>query len=182
MLLALALLLPLAGCAAPSTTPQPDVAPAAAPPPVDAAPTQPLAFEGMMPAYAEACGWTPVVGQCADAPPTADFSKAIYEPALNGTPAAARVTFTWEAASPANTQMTGFIQDRSDQGVVDLAYLTGASPLTLEVKDLHLKGKLSFVLAGPLENTPDGPGGAAASESPADQPWKLAGNVTLAPR
>lgn len=141
----------------------------------------PIAFDGVTPAYAEPCAFAIVGGTCGDLPPTADFSKVRVEPKLNGTPKSLRVTITWTAASPAESQMTIFAGSHSGNQYGSGWGATGPSPLSLNVPDLALKPgyQLYVGLAGPWAGEYTPAGGASASANPMDQPWKLAGEVTL---
>jgi hypothetical protein len=142
---------------------------------------QSFTFDGLTPAYEETCAFVVLVGQCADVPPTADFSKVRAEPKLNGTPKQVHLTITWTAASPAEQTMTAFVGTRIGDDYSTGFGKVGSSPLTLDVPDLQAKSnaQLYIGLIGPWEGEYPGPAGASASANPMDQPWKLNATVTL---
>lgn len=141
-----------------------------------------LAFDGLTPAYAEACAWAVLVGQCAGVPaPGGDFTKVRYEPQPNGTPKALHAVITWTAVSPATQQMTIFAGAHSGNDYKGFGGKMGPSPLKLDVEDLDVgSGDRLFIgLAGPAVGTGTPIGGASADGNAQPQPWKMTGDIIL---
>jgi hypothetical protein len=142
----------------------------------------PLDFEGRIPAYAQACVWSPLTTACPYTP-VGDFSRLVDEPALPGPPRSGVVTATWSAATPAQETMllTAYSYD-ANGGFASFGTVQGKSPLKLTMPSLALPPGQTFVVGlFPQEQDgwlPVGVGGWAKA-NPVDQPYRLEGEIVV---
>lgn len=140
----------------------------------------PIAFDGKIPAYAEACAFALVTGQCVAAPPTADFTTLRTEVETDGVPTAGTVVATWTPASPAHQELFAFAFATSGDRFADLGWAMGASPLALELDFSEMSpGDTIYMGLAPPGRSVDGPVAVWTSASPAEQAFHLAGQLTV---
>lgn len=136
----------------------------------------PYTFDGRIPAYVEACAWTPAFGMCQDSP--SDFSKIRDAPVLPGAPTGATITATWTSAAPTNDQMVLTIFSYDQKGhFKSYGYVVGPSPLKFTPKSIAVpEGQKLIVGLFPQDVAQAGtPVGGRAGGTPVEQPYKLDG-------